>query len=95
MLFTRMSKLLPGVMDADDLKVSAFMCRLWTDFAKNGRPGDEWPQYDSLDDTVHLKIKLSPEISSDFHRSTVSFWTMLLPKLLEKENKPEHGHSEL
>lgn len=99
LLFTRLSKLLPKAIDENDAKVGKQLCKMWTEFAKNGDPNGNtatiWPQYESLEKPTHLRIKVESEISSDFHRPTVQFWTLLFPKLTEEGIKQESAKGKL
>ncbi len=57
----------------DDMNVSADMMSMWTNFARSGNPGNNWPKYDTQK-KQYLKIDLNPTVQSNARPKAMEFW---------------------
>lgn len=71
---------------ADDRIVSENVMKMWTDFAKTGKPGKNWPKYNEsqkqyLDIGLNLTVKERPRPKS------MAFWHSYVPGLVKANSK--------
>lgn len=66
---------------AADRNMSVVMMQMWTDFAKNGNPGKQWPKY-TVAKKEYLRIDSKLKIEMNPWAKQVDLWGKLVPELL-------------
>ena len=67
----------------DDKTVSSNMMKMWTEFAKHGSPGFDWPKYTHVNKEF-LSIGLEIKVEENWKPETMAFWTELVDKLVDR-----------
>ncbi len=75
-LFTLQNAPLPGVLSPPQERLASTMRKYWTNFAKQGSPGDPaWPRFDSSGSQVLSLIPTGPRIETDLaDEHHCAFW---------------------
>ncbi len=64
----------------EDKVVSRNVMKLWTDFAKNGNPGNNWPKY-TTSKKEYMNIGFNLTVERDIETKRMAFWNKIVPKL--------------
>ena len=79
---------------AADKMMSLVMMQMWTEFAKNGNPGMQWPKY-TVAKKEYLRIDSKMKIEKNPWAKQIDLWGKLVPELINvgtgKENNCVKG----
>ena len=78
--FTGYRSFLQSNYTEEDRTVSRKVMAMWTDFAKNGNPGNSWPKY-THSGRQHMVIGSNLTTSNELASRMLEFWNDLVPKL--------------